>query len=200
MCYDLNFDIARQIDQILLLWQRDCCEIEIITATNIVLVFLSVNYVSTLYRDRTDILWLRTICPTVRLTEQNEWSRIRTYNVRRRRSYGPLHYQFCASTLIIIIVTIHKNHILSYFTIVDVVGLEPTSSLLKRQAPEPLGYTSMSASDGYCPHMLSIKSRVYYLSTTGANICYSAFVSVFVSLCYLLSSEYGTRTHMSCTR
>jgi len=39
-----------------------------------------------------------------------------------------------------------------------------------------------SAPDGYCPHMFSLKRRVYYLSTTDAKyLIFDTFVSVFVS-------------------
>lgn len=100
---------------------------------------------STSCRNRTRIWWLRTIrrkpldqrglrvlgfgiepnshglqpCAFTWLACQaySEWSRTRTYSVRRPRGYSPLQYQFCSSTHLDWIIIINHKTTYLYFVI-----------------------------------------------------------------------------------
>ena len=68
------------------------------------------------------------------------------------------------------------------------VGLEPTSSLLKRQVRQPITLRKrmqnillLRAPHGCRTRLIAIKSRVHDRSANGAKFYYYAFVSVFVS-------------------
>ena len=72
------------------------------------------------------------------------------------------------------------------------MGHDPTTSGLRDRYSASWVIQTYSRPDGYCPHMISIKSRVYCLSTTDPNTysVFDAFVSVFVSLYFSYHFPY----------
>lgn len=70
---------------------------------------------------------------------------------------------------IVIVIFGHIYHFLSLFVINIRTGDWTPNLTIKSRLLSQLSYTdAYNAPDGYCPHMLRIKSSVYYLSTTDA--------------------------------